>query len=291
MNSIPEDINVELLLSYFSERKCKVRVRGLHKRNAYSDIVDVEEKKDGSLVFGVGRQSIYNSLPEVMFHPIERFGSLANKEGEKKFIEEYEKQEEEKEDAYQFFAPIDLLLLRLRVWVRERLMLYTSDNKVLLDILGDSLTEAQKANRFIRQAVPFMPSFKSIRGDRTLLTLMLRKIFMEEGLRIDIRREMKMYEDPAPRYADGLDADLGEGYVGNVYDEMTTIYDIHYWSDEDCDEHFLQFLDDVEVFRLFVQDYLMSVEEILRFDIYKDDAALRLSDEIRYNYLNYNTNL
>lgn len=289
--NIPEDINIELLLSYFSDNLCKVLYKGLHKRNAYSDIVDAEERRDGALWFKLGRQSIYNSLPEYLFHPIERFGSLANKEDEKAFSEEYEKQEEEKETAYKFFAPIDLLLLRLRVLVREQSLPYVERNKVLLDILGDRLTEAQRKNRFVKQATQFMASFATIRGDRTLLTLMLRKILMEEGLRIEIHRELKAYEDSAPRYADGLDSDLGENFVGNIYDEMTTVYDIYYWSDEYCDEHFLQFLDDIEVFRQFVQDYLMSVEEVLQFVIFKDEAPLRLSDEIRYNYLNYNTNL
>lgn len=289
--NIPEDINIELLLSYFSESRCKVIYKGLHKRNSYSDILDAEERRDGSLLFKLGRQSIYNALPEYLFHPIERFGSLSNKEEEKKFTEEYEKQEEEKEDAYRFFAPMDLLLLRLRVLVREQTWPYAECNKTLLDILCDSLTEDQKKNRFIKQAIPFMPSFKTIRGDRTLMTLMLRKIFMEEGLRIDVHKGVKTYEDCHPRYADGLDAELGNCYVGNIYDEMTTVYDIHYWSDEYCDEHFLHFVNEVEVFQQFVQDSLMSVEEVILFNILKDDVTLRLSDEMRYNYMNYNTNL
>ena len=62
--NIPDDINIELLLSYFPEGSLKVAMRGLHKRNAYNDIVDTEEKKDGTVVVGVGRNSLYNALPE-----------------------------------------------------------------------------------------------------------------------------------------------------------------------------------------------------------------------------------
>lgn len=289
--NIPEDINVELLLSYFPEGACKVALRGLHKRNSYNDIVEVEERKDGSMLFSIARNSLYNSLPEFMFHPVDRFDKLPKLEEKERFAEEYQKQEQEKEDAYRFFEPFDLLLLKLRLAIREKLNEYVESNKVLLDILGDKLTNEQKANRFIKQAFMFIPACKIIRGDKTLLTLMLRKVFMEEGLKIEKRCVAVRYTDSKPRYEDGVDSLLGDGYVGNTFDEETTIYDIHYWSEEDCDENFLMFIDDIELFRHFIQDYFIAIEETLQFNICKEDIPLRLSDDMIYNYLNFNTNL
>lgn len=289
--NIPEDINVELLLSYFPEGKCKVAFKGLHKRNSYKDIVDIEEKRDGTFIFSLGRNSLYNSLPEFMFHPIDRFDNLPKLEEKERFAEEYQKQEQEKENAFKFFAPIDILLLRLRVMVRERLNEFVDNNKVLIDIICDGLTEEQRTNRFIRHTLNFLPSCKTIRGDKTLLTFMLRKIFMEEGLKIETHHVIVTYKDEKPRYVDGLDAVLEDTYVGNVFDERTTIYDIHYWSDDDCDEHFLKFIEDISLFRCFIQDYFISIEETLRFNICKDEVPLRLSDDMVFNYLNYNTNL
>lgn len=289
--NIPDDINVEEILSYFPLGKCKVAFKGLHKRNSYCDIIDIEEKRDETLLFGIGRNSLYNALPEYMFHPIDRFDNIPKIEEKERFAEEHEKQEKEKENAYKFFAPFDLLLLKFRVYVRERLREYTKNNKIILDIIGDRLTDEQKENRFIRQAIPFLPSCKSIRGDKTLMTLMLRKIFMEEGLKIEIHHDVESYSDIAPRYDDSLGSPLGDNFVGNVYDEITTSYDIHYWSDEECDERFLCFIDEIAEFQRFIQDYFMSVEEIVRFNVYKDAAPLRLSDDIVYNYLNYNTNI
>jgi hypothetical protein len=213
------------------------------------------------------------------------------REDEKRFYEEYKQEEKEREDAYKFFAPMDLLLLIMRLKVRERLLEYTETNKILHDILSDSLSEKQKNNRFIRQAIPFLPSCKQIRGDKTLITLMLRKIFMEEGLLLEIHRDVQTNEDAEPRYDESLDASLDSLYVGNRYDQLVTNYDLHYWSQDDCDEHFLQFVKEVEEFRSFVQDYFMSIEEILRFDISNDGPTLRLSDDMVYNYLNYNTNI
>lgn len=289
--NLPEDINIEVLLSYFPEGKCRVRMRGLHKRNSYFDLTDAEEEKNGSLLLGIGRNSLYNALPEFLFHPIDRFDNLPKLEEKERFAEEIQKQEQEKENAYRFFAPIDLLLLQLRTKVREKLEQYAEGNKVLIGILTDRLTDEQKQNRFIRQAIGFLPSSKIIRGNKTLLTLMLRKIFMEEGLRLEKRKQDITYEDASPRYADGLNVPLGDGYVGNVFDETTTVYDLHYWPEDGCDDHFPQLIDDLDMFRVFLQDYFFSVEETLRFSIYKDEAPLRLSDDIVYNYLNYNTNL
>ena len=289
--NIPDDINVELLLSYFPEGSLKIELKGLHKRNTYNDIVDTEEKRDGTLLLGIGRNSLYNSLPEFMFHPVDRFDNIPKSEEKERFAEEYQKQEQEKENAYKFFAPIDLLLLRLRVMVRERLNEYVSNDKVLIDIIGDTLSVRQRSNRFVRHALDFLPSCKTIRGDKTLLTFMLRKIFMDEGLKLEKHSETVKYTDEQPRYADSADAILGKSYVGNVFDENTTIYDIHYWSEEECNENFLVFINDINEFRDFIQDYFLSIEESLRFNICKDDAPLRLSDDMVFNYLNYNTNL
>ena len=124
-----------------------------------------------------------------------------------------------------------------------------------------------------------------------MLTLLLRKVFMEEGLKIDLHHEIVTYKDDRPRYSDVLDAVLEESYVGNSFDEKTTIYDIHYWSEDDCNESFHKFIDDINVYQDFIQNFFLSVEEMLRFNLYKDEAPLRLSDDIVFNYLNYNTNL
>lgn len=288
--NIPEDINVELLLSYFPAGSFKVAMKGLHKRNAYHDIMSIDEKPDGTMEVEIGRNSIYNALPEYLFHPIDRFNHLLGKGNEDKFAAELERQEREKENAYRFFAPVDVQILLYRMQIREKMRPFTETNSILHDILGDRLTEEQRSNRFIKQAIPFLTSCKDIRGNKTLLAMFLRKIFMDEGMIIRVHEKETKYSDADPRYADGLNGTLNESFVGNVYDEMISTFDILYWPEE-VDNHFLQLVDDIEVFRLFVQDYFMSVEEVLHFNITHDDPALRLSDDEIYNYLDYNTNI
>lgn len=289
--NIPDDINIELLLSLFPEGQCKVTFTGTHKRNAYNDFMGLEELSNNTISLNVGRPSIYNALPEMLFHPIERFDNFSPSNDREKFDAEYEAQEHEKEQAHSFFAPIDLLLLHLRMMVRERLSVYAETDKKMIDVLSDGLNAAQRQNRFVKKTLPFLPFCKSIRGNKTFLTLMLRKILMEEGLTIDISDEKHTFSDTHPIYNTKLGADTDGLYLGSTYDEQTLTYSIRYWSDDECNKAFLQFVKELDTFRQFIQDYFIAVDGILRFDISHEEEPLRLSDELKYNYLNYNTNI
>lgn len=291
IHNLPEDINIETLLSHLPEGSYKVTFNGPHKRNTYNDLIEITENPDKTLTIALGRNSLYNVLPEYMFHPIDRFDNIPKDDDKELFEKEMKAQEEETQAARDFFAPIDLLLLRLRMEVNEKIHAHTDNDKIMVDILGDQLTEEQRQNRFIKHALPFLPSCRNIRGNRTLLTLMLRKIFIEENLRIEVKEKNNEFTDPSPRYDEHLDCELNALYLGNVFDEPVTTYSVHYWSDDECDEHFLRFLDEVEALRVFIEDYFMALGEMLHFEILTDDTPLRLSDPIKYNYLNYNTNL
>ena len=289
--NIPDDINIELLLSLFPEGQCKVSFTGTHKRNIYNDFMGLEELTDSSFLLNVGRASLYNALPELMFHPIDRFDNLSPTDDKEKFEAEYDAQEHEKEQAHKFFAPFDLMLLQLRMMVREKLEVYAESDKVMIDILGDKITKAQKQNRFIRKALQFLPFCNSIRGNKTYLTLMLRKILMEEGLTIDVGNQKHSFTNTQPKYNIQLGSDADSVYLGDTFDELVTTYNIHYWSESDCNEAFLQFVEEIEVFRKFIQDYYIAVDDILRFDISCDQEPIRLSDKTAYNFMNYNMNI
>ena len=289
---LPADLNAELLLNYFPQGKFRISLQGLHKRNSYGDIIEVEDMVDKDAIHAtLGRMSIYNSLPEYMFHPVDRFDNLPVNNESEAFHNEVDKQEQEIADAFRFFSPIDVLLFHLRSNVRGQIEQYTCGDVVMQQILGDRLTEKQRANRFIRQFVPFLPQCKYIRGNRSLLTFLLRKVLLEEGLRVEIKQEMSNFTDKHPRYDNQVDAVLGDSYVDNSYFENVTVYSISYWSDEECSEKFLSFIDDMEELRLFIRDYFLFVEDELVFHITQDYPPLRLNDEKIYNYLNYNTNI
>lgn len=288
--NIPQDINAEVFLGFFPQDTFCVKFCGLHKRNVYNDILEIEKKQDKFLLH-LGRNSLYNSLPEYLFHSIDRFDNIPEREKKQKFSEEYAKQEREKEQAYKFFSPIDILLFQLRLEVRERMNKYVESNIVIQDILLDKLTTEQRENRFIKRTIPYISSCKTIRGNRTLITLLLRKVLADEGIKINVKSKRTEFTDEKPRYGNYEGCEIGDVYIGNTYSESVLTYSISYWSDEDCNDEFLLFVNDLEIFRQFVQDYFISVDSVLVFDVSKDLSPLRISDTTQYNYLNYNTNI
>lgn len=288
--NIPQDINAEVFFGFFPQDTFCVKFCGLHKRNVYNDILEIEKKQDKFLLH-LGRNSLYNSLPEYLFHSIDRFDNIPERGKKQKFSEEYAKQEREKEQAYKFFSPIDILLFQLRLEVRERMNKYVESNIVIQDILLDKLTTEQRENRFIKRTIPYISSCKTIRGNRTLITLLLRKVLADEGIKINVKSKRTEFTDEKPRYGNSEGCEIGDVYIGNTYSESVITYSISYWSDEDCNDEFLLFVNDLEIFRQFVQDYFISVDSVLVFDVSKDLSPLRLSDTTQYNYLNYNTNI
>lgn len=293
MKQLPEDLSAEALLAYLPEGTCKVNVLGPHLRNACKDILGVEPVpgKDDTLLLQLCRNSLYTALPEVLFHQVDRFSNLPAQHQKERFAEEYEEQEKEKERARRFFMPVDLSILSLKVDVYQRVAEMTRYDRVLENMLADHLTEQQRKNRFISQLIHFLPSCKTIRGNKTLLTLMLRKVLVEEGLHIEVVEQWVDDQDAQPRYDDCVGGVLGEGFLGNEYEDTVVCYKIHYWPEGQCDEHMMALVDELEEMRSFVQDYFLSVEETLLFDVTYDDVPLRLSDDLAFNYLNYNANL
>ena len=296
--NIPEDINAELLISYLPQDELKVVFEGTHNRNAYHDIVDlVRDYKDKPALLHLGRASLYDILPENMFHFVDRFDGL----NEKKFEEAYSEQKKEQENARKFFSPIDLSLLQIRLLVREKIQeCFGSDRLLILTIMDkERLNEIEKMqNRFVNKTIPFLPMCKTIRGNKALITLMLRKILMDEQIEIKIREEsVEFFENPkddnhAPRYPGVVgDSTLDSFYLGDSFVDDVLVYEVHYWSDEVCDQHFMEFVNDMEVFRQFVQDYFFAIGTVLRFDINTNADGLYLDDGTRHQYLNYNTNL
>lgn len=287
---VPQDINAEVFWGFFPKDTFRVKFCGLHKRNAYNDILEIE-KEQVKFLLHLGRNSLYNSLPEYLFHSIDRFDNIPEREKKQRFSEEYAKQEREKEQAYKFFSPIDTLLFQLRLEIRERLDKYVESNTVIQNILLDKLTKEQKENRFIKRTIPYILSCKTIRGNRTLITLLLRKVLADEGIKINVESKQTEFTDEEPRYGNSEGCKIGDVYVGNTYPESVITYSISYWSDEECNEKFHIVINDLEAFRQFVQDYFISVDSVLVFDVSKDSSPLRISDTTLYNYLNYNTNI
>lgn len=283
---IPEDLNIEELLSYMPEGSFRISVGGIHKRNAYNDVSGVDRIDGKRLTVKVGRRGLYDSLPEYMFHPVNRFESLRDHE---RFVEECERQETEKENAREFFSLLDNGIVELRKTVKVRVNESASGNKVMENLIGDELCDEEKSNRFIRKAIPYLPQCRRIRGNRTLLALMLRKIFMDEGLVLKSDSGHTRCIDREPRYDTEIGDGLGALFLGNEYDADILTYHIDYWPQNEDD--FMKLVRETEGFCRFVEDYFLAVGENMHIRISDSLQPLCLADETHDNYLNYNTNL
>ncbi|OQX72293.1 MAG: hypothetical protein B6D61_14220 [Bacteroidetes bacterium 4484_249] len=156
----PSDIKAEVIIADLVERgfdfsKIIVKHDGLFKRNYSKDISDVylDMVKD-ILVFNVSRDSLYDILPEGLFHHV--FGNL---EADNR-NQEFEKLKQEEDNARKFFLPFDneffyqniKLETELRKFFRnpDKQKYYISENKTEREI-GDErfLKESTLGDSFI----------------------------------------------------------------------------------------------------------------------------------------------
>lgn len=290
MMYIPSDLKAEILLNYLSQEKRQIKLCGTHKRTAYRDVLELIFEEQGGYDISISRNGLYDILPEGLFHSIDRFEDIPTNEREKRFHEACEEQQAEEDNARLFFRPFDEFLLDLSCKVLDMECRDYSDNKVLVDILCDDMPDEYRHNRFVTKAKSFIPECSRIRGDKTLLSLMCRKIFNEEGLQLELQKNNEIVCDRQPRYSCYLNGE-DEVYLGNEFPEEITTYKIHYWNDSMCDSTFLDFVEEVGVFERFLNDYFVGIESKIKFDISTDTLPVRLSDDMCYNYLSYNTNI
>ncbi|MBR2400219.1 MAG: hypothetical protein IKB03_00490 [Tidjanibacter sp.] len=288
---LPDDISIEELMAYLPADSYRLAVDGTHKRSVYKDIHSYQEGADGKLIIKVGRKGIYDSLPEYLFHPINRFDYITERNKEAAFSQECDKQEREVTNARNYFAVVDKLLLELRMRIRTQIIPYAADNKVIQDLIADDLTDEESNNPYIKKTLHFLPQCKNIRGDSTLLTLMLRKILVDERIILSIDRVDTTVVDDIPDYRCNLDSSLSSLYLGNVFEESVHTYSLKYWPGNYQSEAFAEFLASIELFREFIQSYFLSVESVLVFNIESEEDRVVLSDDETNIYLNYNSNI
>jgi len=305
LHNLPQDLNAEILLDYLPKGSCQVEFGGFHSRNAYHDLVAMTEDGDcdeplgdGRVHLHLGRGSLYDLLPETLFHPIDRFDHLGNEDPQAAFEHQLELQKQEIHDAHQLFAPIDAMLLQMRLDLRKKLAPFVNDDLVIQVMLSDRLTPQQRANPLIQRTLPYLPYARNIRGNRLLLTLLLRKIFMEDDIRLEEGDQTMQYTDTHPRFVERLPINanqqvtLGQTYLGCNYEQTLPTYTLTFWSEEHGGADFPTFYKQVEQYRLFIQDYFIAVEAELRFILVNpDNDNIQLNDTENISYLNFNTNL
>ena len=233
-------------------------------------------------------------MPEALFHPIDRFENIPANEYKEKFAEEYEAQQAEESNARRFFAPFDRFIFGLGCEIDRLKNDAYGDNSVLVEIICDGMPQKYKDNRFVRRMMPYTPLCGKLRGDRGLITLILRKILRDEGIVISEKTMPREFKDDTPRYNTLLDS-MADGpddyYLGNVFIEPVVEYEILYWDEDECGPEFLPFVSEIKAFEEFVNEYFVGIETRIAFSISTDTLPIRLYDDLYRNYLDYNANL
>lgn len=288
----PEDIRAEIVNNYIGCAGKEIVFLGNHKRDAYGDILSVSDD-NGKIKTDLSRQGLYDTLPEALFHPIDRFDNIPANEYKERFEEELEQQRIEESNGRAFFLPYDKFIFELSTIVSQIKNTEYDNNHVLSEIICDNWSEDVETNRFIAHVKEFIPRCRTLRGNTTLITLMLRKVMADEGIKLVASEKAESFEDISPRYDCALPQrdNTDEMYLGNRFDENVLRYDIQYWNDDFCNDEFLGFVDEIGVFEDFINDWFMGIGTSIRFNITAQTLPVRLSDELSYNYLNYNTNI
>ncbi len=292
-HNLPLDLKAETLLGYIPRDKRRIELKGSHKRNAYEDITYLTDDEAGVFTIALARNGIYDILPESLFHPIDRFDNIPANEYKEKIREECEQQQIEEENARKYFHPIDNFLMELSTFVSES---KNDDayNAVLESIICDRFPRRYINNRFIQKAKAYMPICRNIRGNKGLFSLMLRHILFDENITISERNEFTSIKDLNPRYhyrLNGSDYDGKHLYLGCEFDEEITVFNIQFWKEEECNDSFLNFIEEMKVFEDFLNEYFIGLESRLRFVISTNSLPVRLSDEVFLTFLDYNTNI
>lgn len=299
------DISLEELYSYITAQNrdvrnfaCRISFSGDHRRNVCRDISRIEksEKEDDEgnesiqYLIESSRRGLYDALPEYMFHDIDTFSGIPDRDRTARFHDECDIIENKVRDARNFMAPVDAALFNIGLNAKTSLSKYASSDIILQNIISGDLEEEYKDNEFVRRLIPFLPYSRFIRGNKVLISILLRKLFREDGIKVEYERRLLEQQDRIPRYDVCLGGSLNEMFLGEEYQERADVYRIHYWSDEDSTDGFDGFLVKMEQFRNVVQDYFFSVEDIFEFEICDDRIVQMMPDDDGF-YLNYNTNI
>lgn len=293
ITNIPFDLKAETLVSYLQHHNTKVNFMGTHKRNVYEDVLSVDYEEDEYNI-SLARNGLYDILPEALFHPIDRFENIPANEYKERFAEECELQQREETDARKFFVTFDKFIFDLSCEFNRIKDEFYNDNSVLTDIIGDNLSEEFRNNRFIKKLIPFLSVCCKIRGNKDLITLILRQILKDEGILLSVKNNSNLYKDSNPLYNSSIDDLIYQNedyYLGSEYYESVTEYELSYWNNNECNESFLSFVSDIKIFEDFINNYFIGIESSVRFLIGTITLPVRLSDELCHNYLEYNTNL
>jgi len=207
------DIKAEAVIADIHEHDIdfndiEVKFDGTFERNYKKDInslrVDMVKK---AVSLHVTRNSLYDVLPEGLFHPVTRFGGLDSKE----LKNEFKKQKQEEKKARRFFQPFDQEFLLLKVQMELGVRKLFEDTLAVFESLFPNRTGIP--GKYYRRLLKFLPFTNYCKGNPGLTAQYLSEI-IGENVQVDSSYATNALSVPDDFRSSGLGTlELGEDFI------------------------------------------------------------------------------
>ncbi len=291
--SIPLNIKAEVMISLRKdkERPYYAILKSAFERNFENDLLGFKETSK-YYEYLIAKDSLYHLLPEGLFHRIDRYKGISHKDQADKFKANWDKQEEERKLAINFFQPLDNEVFHLRVEHQENLNKLTHQ-LLIHQIIDEETVSKIKINKYIKRTLGYIPFIRNLRADKQKIRIVLEKVLQEE-LKFYNRMTKHLYEvendSPAGACRLAEQSELDGLFCGTAFEDSRFLFLVNIQKPI-ADLVDIQHQEaDLIAFKEFFHDYFLSVEE--DFEIEVGDFTCRpVMDAGKPLYLGYNTQL
>lgn len=267
---------------------------GVHERTAKGDALSVtvsSTKKRTTLKYKYSRDGLYHTLPEYLFHPLDRYSDT---EGDKEaFLEKRAAQKKTEADAKEYFHPFDKTLNELRILFQKHLNDSVLDNDAfIIDFIIEN-GQLNKNNPFIRACLPAIINLRAHRGTHSLLSTALKMAF-GNGL-LSLSREFACVPVAIDKEECHicLDGSIDNLFCGNRFMDRTEVISVKYQTRITSQEEIETLTESVGEFRQFFRQWFLNSNQTLEIEFgdYSKPPVLNGTTSGTELYLNYNTQL
>ena len=304
--ALPPDIDADISIaivgnnisSLLSESSIPIKesfvFNGMHERTGKGDSLMVSaasSSKRHQVRFSLKRNSLYHTLPEYLFHPLDRY---ANCDGDKEtFLENRTAQKQIEQNALEYFHPFDTILTRMRVGFQDHLNSSILDNE---SFIIDFITENESINKnnlYIRRALPYILQLRANRGSKALITVLVNEVFGSGLVDYSCRNMENPVEIDSTACHITLEGVIDDLFCGETIMDWSEVFEIKYQLKLKTHEDIEQTARNIEDFIKFASRWFLSANQMFNvvFGDFSKEPIISDSAIDGELFLNYNTQL
>ena len=170
------DVKAEVIIADLIEKgidisDIEIILSSAFERNYKKDLSDVYVDMVKRVIsLHITRNSLYDNLPEGLFHPVTRYSNLDPDDRKK----EFKKQKQEEGKSRKFFRPYD------KEFLAQKAQLEIETRKLIQDLLAESekwfINETNIPRQYFRRLVKYLPFTNKVKGNLGLTAQCLSEI-------------------------------------------------------------------------------------------------------------------